>query len=266
MAELLTRVALGIEYDGSAFSGWQTQLDPHLRTVQESVEHALSSVADHPVTVLCAGRTDAGVHASGQVIHFDTPADRPLKAWVLGCNALLPREVAVRWAQQVPADFHARFSALSRRYRYVICNDGVRPAMYHQFLTHHRYPLDTELMHAAGQSLLGEQDFTSFRGAACQSRTPMRNVTELSVRRSAQYVTVEIEANAFLLHMVRNIVGTLMEIGEGRKPVQWAAELLGLRDRTRAAPTAQPNGLSLIHVRYPANFGFPEAGSTVFRV
>lgn len=258
MAELLTRVALGVAYDGSAFSGWQSQLNPHLRTVQESLEQALGSVAAHPVTVFCAGRTDAGVHASGQVVHFDTSAQRPLKAWVLGCNSILPPEIAVQWAQVVPADFHARFAAFSRRYRYVICNGPVRPALYHHFLTHHRNPLDAEAMHVAGQHLLGEQDFTSFRAAACQSRTPMRNVSELSVRRKGQYIVVEIEANAFLLHMVRNIVGTLLEIGEGRKPTQWAAELLSLRDRTRAAATAAPNGLSLIRVRYPAALGFPE--------
>jgi tRNA pseudouridine38-40 synthase len=258
VAEFLTRIALGIEYDGSAFSGWQTQLSPRLRTVQESLEQALSSVADHPVTVHCAGRTDAGVHASGQVVHFDARVERPLKAWVLGGNGLLPSQIAVQWAQVVPADFHARFSALSRRYRYLICNSPVKPALYHHFLTHHRYPLDAELMHAAGQHLLGEQDFTSFRAVACQSRTPMRNVMQLNVRREGQYVAVEIEANAFLLHMVRNIVGALLEVGEGRKPVSWTAELLALRDRTKAAPTAAPNGLSLIRVRYPSALGFPE--------
>jgi tRNA pseudouridine38-40 synthase len=263
VAEFLTRVALGIAYDGSVFSGWQSQLNPHLRTVQESLETALSRVADHAVTVHCAGRTDAGVHASGQVVHFDTTADRPLKAWVLGSNTLLPPQVAVQWARTVPADFHARFSAFSRRYRYLICNSTVRPALYHQFLTHHRYALDAEAMHAAGQHLLGERDFTSFRAVACQSRTPMRNVTELSVRRQGQYVVVEIEANAFLLHMVRNIVGSLLEIGEGRKPVSWTAELLTLRDRTRAAPTAPPNGLSLIQVRYPPALAFPQSDAGI---
>lgn len=259
----MTRIALGIEYDGSAFSGWQTQLNPHLRTVQESLEQALSAVADHAVTVYCAGRTDTGVHASGQVVHFDTPAERPLKAWVLGGNSNLLPQIAVQWAQQVPSDFHARFSALSRRYRYVICNSPVRPALHHQFLTHHRYPLDAEAMHAAGQHLLGEHDFTSFRAMACQSRTPMRNVTELLVRRAGEYVVVEIEANAFLLHMVRNIVGTLLEVGEGKRPSQWAAELLAFRDRTLAAPTAPPNGLSLIRVRYPAELGFPDPRSVL---
>lgn len=263
MAERLSeahRVALGVEYDGSGFSGWQTQLDPHLSTVQETLEKALSQVADQPITVLCAGRTDAGVHASGQVVHFDTTAERPLKAWVLGANALLPKSLAVQWAQAVPADFHARFSAQSRRYRYLIANTPVRPAMHACFLTHHVRALDADAMHAAGQLLLGERDFSSYRAAACQSRTPMRCITELTVQRQGSTVSVEIEANAFLLHMVRNIVGTLLEIGEGRKPPAWAGELLALRDRTKAAPTAPAAGLALIAVRYPDRYALPVRG------
>ncbi|MES2604853.1 MAG: tRNA pseudouridine(38-40) synthase TruA [Pseudomonadota bacterium] len=252
-----TRIALGIEYDGSAFSGWQAQLSPQLRTVQESLQQALSRVADHPILVHCAGRTDTGVHASGQVVHFDTLATRPLKAWVLGTNSNVDPHIAVRWAAEVPVEFHARFSAIRRRYRYLISNTALRPALYGHFLTHHRQSLDAAAMHAAGQHLLGENDFTSFRGASCQSRTAMRNITELSVRRHEDLVIVEIEANAFLLHMVRNIVGTLFEIGEGRKPPGWAAELLALKDRKRAAPTAPPQGLSLIRVTYPERFAIP---------
>ncbi len=251
------RIALGIEYDGSAYSGWQSQLNPRLSTVQESVETALSKVADHPVTVLCAGRTDAGVHASGQVIHFDTTAVRPLKAWIHGSNSNLARTIAVRWACKVSHDFHARFSATSRRYRYLISNTSVRPAMYSQFLTHHHAPLDAADMHAAAQMLLGENDFSSFRAAGCQSRTAMRNISEVTVGRSGDLLTIEIEANAFLLHMVRNIVGSLLEIGQGHKPAAWMGELLALRDRTRAAPTAAAQGLSLIQVRYPEVFGIP---------
>ena len=251
------RIALGIEYDGSGYSGWQSQLSPHLQTVQETLESSLSKVADHPVSVLCAGRTDAGVHASGQVIHFDTNAARPLKAWVQGGNSNLPHTIAVRWARQVPADFHARFSAQSRRYRYLISNTPVRPAMYSLFLTHHHQPLAADVMHQAAQLLLGENDFTSFRAAGCQSRTAMRKVTRITVSRSGALVTVEIEANAFLLHMVRNIVGSLLEIGQGDKPVQWMGDLLALRDRTQAAPTAPAQGLSLIEVRYPEVFGIP---------
>ncbi|MEI7950786.1 MAG: tRNA pseudouridine(38-40) synthase TruA [Gammaproteobacteria bacterium] len=253
------RIALGIEYDGSAYSGWQSQLNPHLQTVQECVESALSQVADHPVKVLCAGRTDAGVHASGQVIHFDTTALRPLKAWILGGNSNLARTIAVRWACKVSHDFHARFSATSRRYRYLISNTSVRPAMYSHFLTHHRRPLAIGSMYEAAQMLLGENDFSSFRAAGCQSRTAMRNITEVTVSRCGELVTIEIEANAFLLHMVRNIVGTLLEIGQGDQPPAWMGQLLSLRDRNRAAPTAPAQGLSLIQVRYPEVFAIPSS-------
>lgn len=253
------RIALGVEYDGSAFSGWQAQLSPRLATVQESLETALSAIAAHPVKTVCAGRTDAGVHGSGQVVHFDTAAARPLKAWVTGTNSLLGRHCAVKWARAVPADFHARFSALSRRYRYCICNTAVRPALLANFVTWHRKPLDAAAMHAAGQYLLGEHDFTSYRGAACQSRTAMRCVLALSVQRHGHHVLVDIEANAFLLHMVRNIVGVLIEVGEGLQPPAWAGELLTLRDRTQAAVTAAPNGLCLYQVRYPAHFDLPTA-------
>jgi tRNA pseudouridine38-40 synthase len=254
------RVALGIEYDGSGYSGWQTQLAPPLATVQQTLEQALTRIADHPVNVACAGRTDAGVHASGQVVHFDTTAERPLKAWIQGSNSLLPSSLVVRWAQVVAGDFHARFSATGRRYRYVIANTPVRPALQAHFLTHHARPLDAAVMHEAGQLLLGERDFSSFRAAGCQSRSPMRHVTELVVSRQGDRVQIDIEANAFLLHMVRNIVGTLFEIGEGRKPVGWVAELLALRDRTRAAPTAPAAGLTLVAVRYPERFGLPVSG------
>lgn len=253
------RIALGVEYDGSAFNGWQTQLSPRLATVQESLESALSRIASHPVKVYCAGRTDAGVHGSGQVVHFDTSAERPLKAWVAGTNSILSRHCAVKWAQDVPNDFHARFSALSRRYRYCILNARVRPALLASFVTLHHHPLDAAAMHAAGQHLLGEHDFTSFRGTACQSRTPMRQVLALTVTRHGAYVLVDIEANAFLLHMVRNIVGVLMQIGEGRQPVAWTADLLQVRDRKMAAITAPPNGLCLYQVRYPGHFALPAA-------
>jgi tRNA pseudouridine38-40 synthase len=259
-----TRIALGIEYDGSMFNGWQTQLNPHLRTVQETLERALSQVASQPITVQCAGRTDAGVHACGQVVHFDTNVQRLLKAWVMGSNTILPPQVAVRWAQPVPDKFHARFSAVSRRYRYLIANTPTRPAMFGSFLTYHSRPLDAVAMQAAGQLLLGEHDFTSYRGASCQSRTPMRNVKALCVQRQGDFLSIEIEANAFLLHMVRNIVGTLIQIGEHRKPPQWAGELLTLRDRTKAAPTASPKGLALMVVRYPDEYQIPASTSPVF--
>jgi tRNA pseudouridine38-40 synthase len=253
-----TRFALGVEYDGSAFHGWQSQLDPTLPTVQETLERALSQVAAQPVKVLCAGRTDTGVHAAGQIVHFDTTSVRELKAWVLGANTALKRKVAVRWAQEVPDDFHARFSAYSRRYRYTICNDSVRPAMLANFVTGHQRPLDAHAMHAAGQYLIGEQDFTAYRASACQSKSPMRCVTELTVRRHGNLIVMDIEANAFLLHMVRNIAGVLLVIGEGRARPEWARDVLEARDRKQAAKTAPAAGLSLLKVRYPARFGLPE--------
>ncbi|HEY0960938.1 MAG TPA: tRNA pseudouridine(38-40) synthase TruA [Pseudomonadales bacterium] len=259
-----TRIALGVEYDGSTFHGWQSQLDPALPTVQETLEAALSQVAAQRVTVICAGRTDTGVHAAGQVVHFDTTSVRQLKAWTLGANtALRKRRVSVRWAQEVPGDFHARFSAYSRRYRYTVCDDAVRPAMLSSFITGHQQRLDADAMHVAGQHLLGELDFSAYRGAGCQSNSPMRCVTELTVRRHGGLVVMDIEANAFLLHMVRNIMGTLIVIGEGRQSPQWAKELLDGRDRTRAAKTAPASGLSLVKVRYPSRFGLPETSSTM---
>jgi len=256
------RVALGIEYNGRGFNGWQAQKSPHTKTVQQTLEQALSEVADHPVTLVCAGRTDAGVHATGQVVHFDHRHERTEGAWIRGGNALLPPEVSVRWAKQVPADFHARFSATARRYRYVIYNHAVKPAILNGQVTHHYQPLDAERMHAAGQLLLGEQDFSAYRGSACQSTTPMRHVSEISVRRQWHFVTLDIQANAFLLHMVRNIAGVLMEIGEGRKPVAWAGEVLAGRDRRQGGVTALPNGLYLVRVFYPAAFNLPEVAAS----
>jgi tRNA pseudouridine38-40 synthase len=252
------RVALCVEYDGSVFNGWQTQLNPALATVQETLERALTTIADQPVKVLCAGRTDAGVHATGQVVHFDTTSRRTLQAWVKGTNSRLPRHVSVRWAQTVSDDFHARFSAQSRRYRYIIANTPVRPALLADFVTPYFYPLDERSMHAAAQQLLGENDFTSYRAMACQSPTAMRNLMELTVTRQGEYVIVEVEANAFLLHMVRNLVGVLLAIGDGRRPPSWAHEVLQLHDRSCAGVTAPPTGLCLVKVRYPEYFKLPE--------
>ncbi len=252
-----TRIACRVEYNGSKFNGWQIQPDPNAPTVQAAVEAALSSVAATSVRVLCAGRTDTGVHGHAQIIHFDTPVERAPKAWVMGGNASLPAEVRLHWAQAVPEDFHARFSALSRRYRYVIANTAVRPALLPGLVTWHRYPLDAQAMHTAGQSLLGERDFSAFRAASCQSTTPMRNVQEVSVRRSGDFVVIEIRANAFLHHMVRNIAGSLMAVGSGRQNQGWIAELMALRDRTLAADTAPPDGLYLTDIEYPERYGLP---------
>ncbi len=251
------RIALGVEYDGAAFHGWQQQGSPVLPTVQARLEAALSEIASHPVKLTCAGRTDTGVHGTGQVVHFDCAIDRGEKAWRRGGNSLLPPSLRISWAKAVPADFHARFSAQSRRYLYVIYDSPVEPAVLARHLTHTRETLDIAAMHTAGQFLLGEQDFTSFRAAGCQSRTPFRNITHLRVSRHHRFIVIDIEANAFLQHMVRNIAGTLMEIGAGRRAPQWAAHVLQARDRTQAAKTASPSGLYLVSVRYPLEFALP---------
>ena len=252
----MTRIALGIEYDGAQHYGWQRQRE--VPSVQEHLEKALSTVANTPIEVQCAGRTDAGVHATGQVVHFDCDAVRPLKVWTMGVNANLPSSVAVKWCVHVSDDFNARFSATGRRYRYVIYNHKMRPAILEQGITHIHRPLNEQLMHEAAQALLGEQDFSAFRAALCQSKTPFRNVTNVTVSRHGAFVVVDISANAFLHHMVRNIVGSLVEIGSGHQPVDWIATLLAGRDRTLSAATAKPNGLYLVKVDYPDTFGLPE--------
>jgi tRNA pseudouridine38-40 synthase len=254
-----SRLACCIEYNGSQFSGWQSQ--PHLSvdTVQESLEAALASVATKPVKVYCAGRTDTGVHSVGQIVHFDDPVGRSCKNWVFGTNAYLPVEIRVVWAKTVTDQFHARFSARSRRYRYIIANTPIRPALLAGQVTWSRLPLDADQMHAAAQALLGEQDFSAFRAASCQSPTAMRKVTEVTVRRRGHLVLIDIEANAFLHHMVRNIAGSLIAVGAGRHSVQWIGELLAGRDRTVAADTAAPDGLYLVAVRYPDEFDLPDA-------
>lgn len=250
------RIALGIEYDGSCYFGWQRQKE--VGSVQAQLEKTLSKIAAEPIRLQCAGRTDAGVHATGQVIHFDTNARRPLTAWTLGVNANLPGNIAVRWVKQVDNEFHARFSATARRYRYIIYNDSLRPGIHRHGVSHYHGDIDETLMHQAAQALLGEQDFTSFRAIQCQSNTPFRNVRHVQVTRYNKYVVVDIAANAFLHHMVRNIVGSLLEIGMGRQPVHWMQTLLDLKDRNQAAPTAKAAGLYLVDVTYPEQFGLPK--------
>lgn len=252
----LCRIALGIEYDGSKYYGWQRQNE--VRSVQEKLEKALSQVANEPINVHCAGRTDAGVHATGQVVHFETRAVRKDAAWTLGVNANLPGDIAVRWVKPVADDFHARFSATARRYRYVIYNHRLRPAVLQQGVTHYHLPLDADRMQRAAQSLIGENDFTSFRAVQCQSRTPWRNVLHITVTRFGAYVVVEIKANAFVHHMVRNIVGSLMEVGCGHQDETWMAHLLSVKDRTKAAATAKAEGLYLVSVDYPERFALPQ--------
>jgi len=252
----ITRIALGLEYDGTAFRGWQRQ-QAGVRTVQQALERILSRVADHPVQVHCAGRTDAGVHAGAQVVHFDTTAERRERSWVLGANANLPKDISVNWARPVSDDFHARFSARARRYRYRIINRPVRSALHRLHATWHHWPLDEARMQEAARCLLGEHDFTSFRAVGCQARSPVREITELSVRREGELVSLEIQANAFLHHMVRNIAGVLMAIGNGEQPVDWAARVLAQRDRSQGGVTAPAQGLCLTGVAYPAEFGLP---------
>lgn len=250
------RIALGIEYDGSGFVGWQLQ-EGELRTVQGSVEQALSKVADHPVRVVCAGRTDAGVHATAQVAHFDTEARRSARAWVYGANSNLPKGVSVQWACTVDDEFHARFAAVRRRYRYVILNREVRPTFLAWRVAWEYRPLDVARMREAAQYLIGEHDFSAYRAVACQAKSPVRHVYELTVTRDRDLVFLDLEANAFLHHMVRNIAGVLMDIGAGKRPPAWAREVLELRDRTLGGVTAPPHGLYLTGVIYPARFDLP---------
>jgi len=249
------RIAIGIEYDGTRYAGWQRQAE--VSSVQAEVERALSSVADHRVEVTCGGRTDAGVHALGQVAHFDTHARREPRGWTLGANTLLPGDVAVLWATPVAADFHARYTALSRRYCYVILNRASRPALArHRACWIHR-SLDAAAMHEAAQCLVGEHDFSAFRASECQSRTPVRRLERVAVHRASDRVVIDVVANAFLHHMVRNIAGTLIAVGQGDRPAAWVAEALASRDRRAAGITAPAAGLYLTAIDYPPGAGLP---------
>lgn len=253
-----SRIALLVEYDGSGFSGWQRQSAPPLPTVQGVMEKALSKVADHPVQLFCAGRTDAGVHATAQVVHFDAAVDRGAKAWVRGGNSLLPDGVRIRWAKTVDPSFHARFSALSRRYRYVMLESDVAPALLARQLTHVRGQLDVAAMQQAAVVLNGEHDFSAFRAAGCQSHSPFRYVSHIKLIRQGPFVILDITANAFLQHMVRNIAGALIAVGQGQRGSDWVGELLDNRDRRPGAATAKPAGLYLVSVAYPPVFGLPD--------
>ncbi|MBA2648868.1 MAG: tRNA pseudouridine(38-40) synthase TruA [Legionella sp.] len=247
------RIALVVEYDGSQYHGWQAQTGLH--TVQQAVEHALSQVADQPVTVVCAGRTDTAVHATNQVIHFDSDKERSTRAWFHGVNAFLPKDICIKWAREMPDDFHARYSALSRRYRYIIYNGAIRPALLRSNVTWQYRQLDHRLMHQSAQSLLGEHDFTSFRSVECQSKTPMRLMQSIQVSRADDLIIIDLTANAFLHHMVRNIAGVLMAVGSGKHPLEWVDDVLKAKDRRLGAETAPPYGLYLVQVTYPQHFG-----------
>lgn len=252
----MTRIALGLEYDGTDFVGWQIQANG--RSVQAELQRAVASVAAHPVQLTAAGRTDAGVHATGQVVHFDTAARRSGREWVLGINAGLPPDVAIRWAREVDVRFDARGSALARRYRYQLFESPTRPALARRCAWWVRRPLDCGAISAAASHWLGEHDFSAFRAAGCQSRTAMRRLLAVGVRRDGAFVRLEFKANAYLQHMVRNFVGVLVKIGHGDAGPEWAASVLAGRDRRAGGVAAPPWGLCLIEVEYPADYGLPQ--------
>lgn len=250
------RVALGVEYYGTNFRGWQSQAGGG--TVQDALQSALRRIAGVQVGVLCAGRTDAGVHATQQVVHFDTDVDRPLTAWVRGVNSHLPDGVAVRWATPVTDEFHARFSARGRRYRYLLLNRAQRPGLWQGRVGWFHLPLDVAAMQQAAARLLGEHDFSAFRAAECQAKSPVKTMTQASVRSYGNMVVFDFEASAFLHHMVRNLVGTLVYIGKGAQPASWVDELLGVKDRKLAAPTFSPDGLYFRGPVYEPQWGLPD--------
>lgn len=252
---LMTKYAACIEYDGTDYCGWQRLKD--LPSVQEEVEKALSSVANHPVELTCSGRTDSGVHGIGQIVHFESDAVRDEKAWRMGCNTNLPDNIVLRWIQPMEESFHARFSATSRRYRYIILNHPIRPALLNNKVCWVREPLNEALMQDAASRLLGENDFSSFRAAGCQAKHAMRELQEITVSREGKYIYIDIVANAFLHHMVRNIVGSLFEIGTTRQTPEWFTILLNAKDRTQAGITAPACGLYFVSVDYPAEFTLP---------
>jgi tRNA pseudouridine38-40 synthase len=256
----MPRIALGVEYDGTDFVGWQPQHNG--RSVAVDLAAAVSTVANETVQVHAAGRTDAGVHATGQVVHFDTSARRSPRGWSLGINSNLPPDIAVVWAREVPADFDARRSAIARRYRYVIACAPTRPAVARRFVWWLRDALDCPAMSHASIAWLGEHDFSAFRAAECQSSTPMRRIYSIGIARHDERIEIEVTANSFVYHMVRNLVGVLAEIGRGRAPPAWAAELLAGRDRTKAAPTAPAQGLTLVEVYYPEKLELPRRGES----
>ena len=256
------RWAAGVEYLGGAYAGWQEQ--EGARSVQGELERALSQVADHAVAVTAAGRTDAGVHALQQVVHFDASVVRSVYAWTLGTNSNLPPDISLRWVRESTDTFHARFSAVQRRYRYVIHNHRARSALLEGRVGWWTHPLDAEVMHAAAQALVGEHDFSAFRDSQCQSKTPMRRVLSIAVFRRGDFVVLDVCGNAFLHHMVRNITGVLAEIGQGRRPRSWAREVLDLRDRTQAGMTVPACGLYFIGPEYPAEFALPAAPAPFF--
>ena len=255
LQQQLNRYALGVEYDGSEFCGWQMQKG--VATVQQTLETAISAVANHSVRTTTAGRTDTGVHASGQVVHFDTPVSRQINSWIKGVNSNLPSSVAVTWARLVPSDFHARYSVIGRTYRYIIFCRKVRPAILSRKVTWTYLDLDENLMSTAANDLVGCHDFSAYRSVRCQSRQPVRDVQKISINRNGDWIWIDINADGFLHHMVRNIAGVLIAIGSGEAQISWAKKVLDSRDRRQGGVTASAEGLYLSEVRYPAHFDIP---------
>lgn len=252
------RIALGVEYRGSRYRGFQRQR-AGVPSIQETLEKALSKVAGGaPVTLSCAGRTDALVHACGQVVHFDTSVERTMHSWMMGANLNLPSDISVTWAKAMPREFDARFSAMARRYRYAIYNDQIRPAHMAEEVTWNHRPLDASRMREAARHLVGTHDFTSFRAVQCQAKSPVKTLHHLEVIEHGRLIVLDVRANAFLHHMVRNFAGVLMTIGAGERPVEWAAEVLAARDRRAGGITAHPYGLYLVQVEYPEQFDLPK--------
>lgn len=258
------RIALGISYQGSAYHGWQSQTG--LVCIQTLLEQAMSQVADHPIALSCAGRTDKGVHAIGQVVHFDTTAQRSVRAWLLGGNSHLPADIRIHWAQEMDSTFHARFSAFARCYHYIIYNHRLKNALWNSYSSHCYIPLNEKAMQSAAQHLIGEHDFSSFRAASCQAKSAWREVQHINIKRQGCYVIIDIQANAFLHHMVRNISAVLMTIGAEKKPIDWAKEVLLAHDRKAADVTATANGLYLTQVFYPEKFALPPTENDFFKI
>jgi tRNA pseudouridine38-40 synthase len=253
-----SRIALGLEYKGARYRGFQRQ-SGKVASIQGCLEDALSKVAGGaPVSIHCAGRTDASVHASGQVVHFDTAVERPLHAWIMGANMNLPKDISVTWAKVMPAHFHARFSAMARRYRYVIYNDPIRPAHMAEEVTWNHRPLEIARMREAARVLVGTHDFSAFRASQCQAKSPVKTVHHLEIIEHGRFIVLDIRANAFLHHMVRNIAGVLMSVAAGERPVEWVREVLERGERRSGGVTAHPYGLYLIEVEYPAEFELPQ--------
>lgn len=254
------RIAMGVEYDGSHFVGWQSQREGE--TVQQNVERALSKVADHPIKIFCAGRTDTGVHANEQVIHFETNALRKHYSWLSGCNTYLPKSVSILWAVDVPETFHARFSATQRSYRYTILNRKIRPSILNNYVSFFSQPLDEEKMQEAAKLLIGTHDFTSYRTIACQAKSPVRSLYQLDVTREGEFIHLDLRADGFLHHMVRNIAGVLLAIGSGNAEIEWAKEVLEHRNRCLGGVTASPKGLYLKKITYPDEYILPSIYSS----